>query len=696
MSSTDSLDESHIDPMATSPNNHHCYEGDIVDNNAAANRRATTTTTTVTDGDFVKNSKFPSTNHLDINIPQHPFYNDHATRFDLCRVCCSSADESSTDSLMVCIDCGEVFHYYCIDLPATSLANIDRGVWRCMNCKICERCNDSPPQYSSPIFFIDDKSKDTRVCQLCSQPGDLTPQGRLLPTDIQLQKWSHVNCVLWTSGIVEIDNTTFFNTVHLTKRSKKLKCFGCQRGGASIGCMKEDCERSYHFACAVRGKCSFNCTTRTIFCSTHADDKVGTGEQRINEFIKTSNMRKLFLDTFIGVDTVALIGALLDAGGRTGARIGTLRILSIGHIESDVETFHNELFIYPVGYHAIRSYWSLFDGTKRIDYLCLIENKNDMPFYTISPLEWPDTITDAEKKEYVLAGPSIGLLWFRFMSHLSALKKAKPFIIKAEVFFGLTDTTVTTLIENIPETIRCKRYERKLVLDTKGFEEKLSVNSSGCARAQGVTRRNTSPQVVNKNDIYVESTIISMINQQALAEQHFHPASIVPDKKLEKKLKMDGAVLFSNQLQYSRLKSDPSKIQIKPSRIHSLGAFATKHIVRGEFIIEYVGEIIRQKLADVREKRYQREGLDCFMFKLDSDIIVDATKRGNRARFANHSCDPSAKTKIIALDSSKKIVIVAKRDIELGEEITYDYRFPLEKMKIKCHCQSAKCRRYLN
>ena len=85
------------------------------------------------------------------------------------------------------------------------------------------------------------------------------------------------------------------------------------------------------------------------------------------------------------------------------------------------------------------------------------------------------------------------------------------------------------------------------------------------------------------------------------------------------------------------------------------------------------------------------------------------------SRLINHSCDPNCTAKIITISGEKKIVIYAKQDIELGDEITYgachvfstalfalnapllaDYHFPIEQDKIPCLCGSAKCRGTLN
>ncbi|ORZ32738.1 histone methyltransferase [Catenaria anguillulae PL171] len=126
--------------------------------------------------------------------------------------------------------------------------------------------------------------------------------------------------------------------------------------------------------------------------------------------------------------------------------------------------------------------------------------------------------------------------------------------------------------------------------------------------------------------------------------------------------------------------------------------YALEPIEPGEFIIEYVGEIVRQPIADVRERRYNAEGLDgaSYLFRLDDERVVDATKCGNYARFINHSCDPNSLAKNIIADGEKKIVIYAGKRIEIGQEITYDYKFDYEDDKIVCLCGSKNCRGYLN
>ena len=54
--------------------------------------------------------------------------------------------------------------------------------------------------------------------------------------------------------------------------------------------------------------------------------------------------------------------------------------------------------------------------------------------------------------------------------------------------------------------------------------------------------------------------------------------------------------------------------------------------------MEYAGEVIRRSVADRREQRYSQQGLGLYLFALDNDHHIDATFKGNIARYINHSC----------------------------------------------------------
>lgn len=136
------------------------------------------------------------------------------------------------------------------------------------------------------------------------------------------------------------------------------------------------------------------------------------------------------------------------------------------------------------------------------------------------------------------------------------------------------------------------------------------------------------------------------------------------------------------------------------STIHNWGLYAMEPIAAKEMIIEYVGERIRQQVAEHREKSYLRTGIgSSYLFRIDENTVIDATKKGGIARFINHCCNPSCTAKIIKVEGKKRIVIYALRDIEANEELTYDYKFEREtndEERIRCLCGAPGCKGYLN
>ena len=156
----------------------------------------------------------------------------------------------------------------------------------------------------------------------------------------------------------------------------------------------------------------------------------------------------------------------------------------------------------------------------------------------------------------------------------------------------------------------------------------------------------------------------------------------------------------SELLSLNQLNKRRKPVTFARSAIHNWGLYALEPISAKEMIIEYVGERIRQPVAEMREKRYIRSGIgSSYLFRIDENNIIDATKKGGIARFINHSCDPSCTAKIIKVGGKRRIVIYALRDIAKNEELTYDYKFEREtddKERIPCLCGAPNCKGYLN
>ncbi|KAF2142188.1 uncharacterized protein K452DRAFT_227436 [Aplosporella prunicola CBS 121167] len=153
-------------------------------------------------------------------------------------------------------------------------------------------------------------------------------------------------------------------------------------------------------------------------------------------------------------------------------------------------------------------------------------------------------------------------------------------------------------------------------------------------------------------------------------------------------------------LRFNQLKKRKKLVKFDRSAIHNWGLYAQEDIAANDMIIEYVGEKVRQKVADIREIKYDKQGVgSSYLFRIDEDSVVDATKKGGIARFINHSCTPNCTAKIIRVDGTKRIVIYALRDIKTNEELTYDYKFERElgsDDRIPCLCGSVNCKGFLN
>jgi len=121
-------------------------------------------------------------------------------------------------------------------------------------------------------------------------------------------------------------------------------------------------------------------------------------------------------------------------------------------------------------------------------------------------------------------------------------------------------------------------------------------------------------------------------------------------------------------LRFNQLKKRKKPVKFARSAIHNWGLYAMENIAANDMIIEYVGEKVRQQVADMRERQYLKSGIgSSYLFRIDENTVIDATKRGGIARFINHSCTPNCTAKIIKVEGSKRIVIYALRDIGHSE-----------------------------
>lgn len=134
-------------------------------------------------------------------------------------------------------------------------------------------------------------------------------------------------------------------------------------------------------------------------------------------------------------------------------------------------------------------------------------------------------------------------------------------------------------------------------------------------------------------------------------------------------------------------------VEIRDSDIHGHGVYAVKVIPKEEYFIEYVGNLIDKKESTKRAwaqyAKHEKTGAAAvYIFNLSKKWDLDGDVDWNPARLINHSCEPNAE----AIQHGKRIYLQALREIQIGEEITFDYGFEAETYADHpCHCGSPSC-----
>uniref|UniRef100_A0A673AJ96 [histone H3]-lysine(4) N-methyltransferase n=1 Tax=Sphaeramia orbicularis TaxID=375764 RepID=A0A673AJ96_9TELE len=332
------------------------------------------------------------------------------------------------------------------------------------------------------------------------------------------------------------------------------------------------------------------------------------------------------------------------------------------------------------------------------DHFSAASTSDDEPPLSDEDVEYPSSRDQPHLKfeitsddGFSVEADSIEVAWKAVIDGVQearAIARLRPLTfqrITGDRMLGLVHDTVVFLLEQLQGAHRCQRHTFRFF---KQFsqEDDLPVNPSGCARSE----------------LYLRKSTFDIFN--FLASQHRQLPDIGPyddeeDEVLLKSTRRATSLELPMAMRFRHLeRTSKEAVGVYRSAIHGRGLFCKRNIEAGEMVIEYAGIVIRSVLTDKREKYYDGKGIGCYMFRIDDFDVVDATMHGNAARFINHSCEPNCYSRVINVEGRKHIVIFALRKIYRGEELTYDYKFPIEDAsnKLSCNCGARRCRRFLN
>ncbi|CAF3886677.1 unnamed protein product [Rotaria sp. Silwood2] len=520
--------------------------------------------------------------------------------------------------------------------------------------------------------------QDKRICIFCNGVDDMANNGpgRLLNFDIG--QWCHLNCALWSSEVYETVSGALMCVEQAFQRSINTDCLICKQKGASLKCFYQRCTNTYHLTCAIDNGCVFY-KNKTIMCPIHVSTII-TGDQILED-------KSVFRKVWINRDEIKQIQNYMNEEHDDKTyilRIGSLILHNIGQLlphQLQSSAFHNRNFVYPVGYTITRFYWSMHNPNRRCAYICSIIDIDNKPMFRIRVQE-----NDNEQVEEFLES-SAKSVWYKIIHEIDLLRqkhglvKMFPVFVKGEDLYGLTEPHIIRLIESLPGVEMLQNYAFKYGR-LQLFDMPLTVNPTGCARSESKLQTHFRR--------HVQALTSSHSIRNALSRTLYGIET--------NKIPYGKHFVHSKSTQYRKLKIEwRQNVYLAKSRIQGLGLFAARDLEKHTMIIEYIGELIRNEVANKREKLYEQQNHGIYMFRLDDDYVVDATLSGCLARYINHSCEPNAITEVVQIEKDNKIIIITNRRIHKGEEIMYDYKFNFEDdSKIPCLCGAVNCRKWMN
>ncbi|XP_070307317.1 histone-lysine N-methyltransferase 2C isoform X3 [Odocoileus virginianus] len=515
--------------------------------------------------------------------------------------------------------------------------------------------------------------KDFRKCCFCHEEGDGLTDGpaRLLNLDLDL--WVHLNCALWSTEVYETQAGALINVELALRRGLQMKCVFCHKTGATGGCHRFRCTNIYHFTCAIKAQCMFF-KDKTMLCPMHKPK--GLHEQELSYFA-------VFRRVYVQRDEVRQIASIVQRGEREHTfRVGSLVFHAIGQLlPQQMPAFHSPTALFPVGYEASRLYWSTRYANRRCRYLCSIEEKDGRPVFVIR-------VVEQGHEDLVLSDTSPKGVWDKILEPVACVRKKSemlqlfPAYLRGEDLFGLTVSAVARIAESLPGVEACENYTFRYGRNPL-MELPLAVNPTGCARSEPKMSAHVKRFVLRPHTL--NSTSTSKSFQSTVTGELSAPYS--------------KQFVHSKSSQYRKMKTEwKSNVYLARSRIQGLGLYAARDIEKHTMVIEYIGTIIRNEVANRKEKLYESQNRGVYMFRMDSDHVIDATLTGGPARYINHSCAPNCVAEVVTFERGHKIIISSSRRIQKGEELCYDYKFDFEddQHKIPCHCGAVNCRKWMN
>lgn len=144
-------------------------------------------------------------------------------------------------------------------------------------------------------------------------------------------------------------------------------------------------------------------------------------------------------------------------------------------------------------------------------------------------------------------------------------------------------------------------------------------------------------------------------------------------------------------------RSYPDSVPFKTAEGRGWGLKTLVDIKKGQFVNEYVGDLIDEQEVKKRiNSAHENNICNFYMLTLDKNRIIDAGPKGNLSRFMNHCCNPNCETQKWTVNGDVRVGLFALNDISAGSELTFNYNLEcLGNDKTACCCGAPNCSGFL-
>ncbi|KAI7901653.1 F/Y-rich N-terminus-domain-containing protein [Cokeromyces recurvatus] len=187
------------------------------------------------------------------------------------------------------------------------------------------------------------------------------------------------------------------------------------------------------------------------------------------------------------------------------AEVDSWTVLSLGKVIWDKAAFHNQRYIYPVGYRVKKWYRSMVDPHSDTQYTCEILDGGDEPIFQLTADDNPNECW---------RGPTPTTVWTIAVRRAFAIRNMdyghNPV---GPDFFGLRKNTIAKMIQDLPDADKCKNYiwqNFEAMSNTKGKSVRRTnptrLSSSSSSSSSSITDTTKLKTIEDESPNSIKST----------------------------------------------------------------------------------------------------------------------------------------------------------------------------------------------